>query len=90
MSFTSKIIVLQRQKKSYNENIYNFDKTKFWARVKNNQCVITKDNISIYLYRKVFDNKGYITLVENIKIRKNVLSNILILSGKKHLKKCFK
>lgn len=63
---------------------------EFLVGVGKNQWVITKDNTNARLYIENPNNYKYITLVECVGDGGDVISNMLILSGKQHLEKYFK
>lgn len=71
------------------EDTYNFDETGFSVGVGKDQWVITKDDTNARLYMEDPNNREYITSVECVGGRRDVISNMLILSEKQHLEKYF-
>lgn len=48
--------ITKTKKRIHNKDIYNFNEKIFLAGVRKDQQVITKDNISTYLYFEDLDN----------------------------------
>lgn len=81
--------ITKTEKEIHDEDIYNFDETRFRARVGKDQWLITKDDTSTRLVLEDPDNEEYITSIECVGGGGDVIPNMLILSGKQHSEKCF-